>query len=164
MMKRVAATFIFAGLLYALGLMTSMFNQYFDRSEVHIERASVIENRERLMPFPVRVLTLQSDSGSRFNLDVPTELADKTAIGDRLDIVRSKGWLGKSWRMDKDFYIEIHGDRTRTIQGLIYVAMALVLSVCWFGLARKILPRASHAALSVLLAYLAAYAIFWIMP
>jgi hypothetical protein len=164
MMKRSAVTVIFVGLLYALGLMASMFNQYFDRSEVHIERASVIENRERLMPFPVRVLTLQSDSGSRYSIDVPAELADKTTIGDKLDVVLSKGWLGKSWRMDKDFYIEIHGDHTRTLQGLVYVVMALILTVCWFGLARKIFPRAKYAALSVLPAYLTAYAIFWVLP
>lgn len=164
MLTRSIAAFVLAGLLYALAVMLSLFNEYFDRSEAHFERATVIEKGERLMPFPVRVLALQSDAGGRYSIDVMTELSERISVGDKLDVAVSHGWLGKSWRMDKDLYFQLHGSRMRPIQSFIYVAIASIASVYWFRLARQIQLSERHAALSLLPAYLIAYAIFWLLP
>ena len=158
----VSAAFLALALLYALALSMSMFNEFFDGSKPQFEQATVIEKGARLNPMPVAVLSLAPHSGNPYNIDVLDELSEKTKVGDVIQVVRSRGFLGKPWFQDKDFYLYLSG--TRTIQGFLYFGVALFLSALWYANTKRALANRKLAALSLFPAYAISYGIFWVLP
>ena len=157
-----STAFLDLALLYAFALSMSMFNEFFDGSKPQFEQATVIEKSTRLNPIPVAVLSLKSQSDTPYNIDVLDEFSEKIKIGDVIQVVRSGGFLGKPWFQDKDFYRYLSG--TRTIQGFLYMGVALLLSILWYANTKRVLASRKIAALSLFRAYAISYGIFWMLP
>lgn len=161
--RNIATTFFMCvALVYAFALMMSMFNEFFDGSQPQFEQATVIEKSTRFTPMPVAVVSLKSLSGNPYPIDVLDKFSKKIKLGDVIDVVKSEGFLGKPWVQDKELYLFLHS--TRTIQGFLYVGVALLLSILWYVNTKLALANCKMAALSLFTAYAIAYGIFWMLP
>ncbi len=151
------------GLIYALALLLSMFNEYFDKSQPSFEMATVVEKHTRFNPFPISVLELQLADGTQHQIDVLDELAQRVDVGTKLIVAKSKGFFSKTWLQDKEFYDELNGS-TRILQGFPYIINAFFLSICWYIIAKIIFASSNKRALfSLVCAYLIAFGLFWFL-
>jgi hypothetical protein len=151
-----------AGTVYALALMYQMINEHFDNSPPTTEQTSVIEKRLRYNPIPINVLTVRNASDVLYDVDVLDELAEKVSAGTRITVVHKPGFFGKRWVQDKDFHDVLSGMRTPL--GFVYLAIAGLLAVCWFFVAKKRFKSASMATASLIGALVFGFGIFWVLP
>lgn len=89
----------------------------------------------RHIPIQISVLTVRNTSNALYDVDVLDELAEKVTAGELLTVVRKIGLFGKQWVQDKEFHDFLSG--TRMVQGFIYLAVAGLIAVCWFFVAKK---------------------------
>jgi hypothetical protein len=123
------------GAIYAIALSIQSVNEFFDRSSPTVEKTTVVQKFTRYNPFPISVISVRNLEGAEYNVEVSDDLAAKLASGATMNVVRKKGFFGKEWVQDQEFYEYLNG--TRTIQGFIYVAMASIIAAFWLFVARK---------------------------
>ena len=121
---------------YALALSISMLNEHLDRSPPRHVTATVVTKSTRYNPFPIDVLGVRLEDGSRANVAVLKETWDRSKIDSKLDLVEKQGLLGKTWYQDKAFYESLESGRV--FQGAIHIGLSVLFMFFCFRCTRRL--------------------------
>ena len=101
--QRILAVLPLLVLFLALSRALAYVNEYYGSETGITETHKVLEKGTRYVPIPVATLRLQSPIGHVQTIEVPDKLAKQVNAGDPVEIVRSRGALGREWLQDKEF-------------------------------------------------------------
>jgi hypothetical protein len=124
--QRVLAALLLFVLFLALARAFSFVNEYFGSETGITELHMVLSKGTRYVPIPVATLRLQSPCGELRSIEVPDSKSSSVKVGTEVEVVRSRGAIGRDWFQDKEFYEELKGGRR--IQGIPYAAVLLMFA------------------------------------
>ncbi len=142
-----------------LGFKT--INQHLDKSPPEPLQSVVVQQFTRYNPIPIRVTEVKGSDGILYDVDVRNSTANQLSKGSPLTIVRKRGFFGRPWAQDKDFYESL--EKSRPLQATVAIALFFLLIVSWLGQSVKlkaIVPGAAALCVSLL----ASFAVFRFLP
>lgn len=160
-LRQVAETVLAAAAVYGMALIIQSCNEFFDTSSPAIDEAFVVKKFTRYNPIPISVISVRNTEGTEYNVDVLDDVAAKLARGASIRVIRKRGFLGKEWVEDEDFYEYLNG--TRMFQGYFNVAIGGIIGVCWYFLAKRRLHSTLAAMASLLSAGAIAVGVYWFL-
>src|SRR5258708_36471889 len=87
----------FSSCIFVLSATFQMVNEHFDRAAPEAIEATLVRKRVLYNPFRIDIIDVTSADGKSYGVSVLPKLANELSVGDRLDIVKMPGLLGKPW-------------------------------------------------------------------